>query len=232
MWSFLLGRLPWLLLATVLLASNAVAVPSIRTCPQPFTGNLTAFAYTQAVAPSWDLDKAMDADVDGNLSVLSTKLDGEKAAGFNSVRIAVDFANHYTTASPSWEVDDKWLQRLSDIVDAVTSKGLYAIVSMHHGTDTSAILGQFQQSWRHIGFLLTCSSDLVVFETLSEPPATTTEHDGLLTDLNNQFVVALAATGGYNSLRFVILLGPRTDGKWVVPPRYIVNPWAVQYRHS
>jgi len=98
------------------------------------------------------------------------------------------------------------------------------------GADTSTILKKFQQSWRHIGFLLTCSSDLVVFEVLSQPPVTTAEHDGLTSELNNQFVTALAASGGRNSLRFVILLAPQSEGKWFLPPRFIVNPWAVQYR--
>lgn len=52
--------------------------------------------------------------------------------------IPVTYAEHYVTGSPSWTINATWLQRVSDVVDMATSKGLYVITNMHHGMSTPA----------------------------------------------------------------------------------------------
>jgi endoglucanase len=64
---------------------------------------------------------------------VASTFDTVKTAGFQSVRIPVTWAYHFTGSSPDWTVDSTWLQRVSDVVDMVTSRGLRAIVDVHHG---------------------------------------------------------------------------------------------------
>jgi hypothetical protein len=46
---------------------------------------------------------------------------------------AVTYTDHYVSSSPDWTINATWLQRVSDVVDMATSRGLYVITNMHHG---------------------------------------------------------------------------------------------------
>ena len=55
----------------------------------------------------------------------------------NSVMVVgkktVTYADHFVSGSPEWKINATWLQRVSDVVDLATSRGLYVITNMHHG---------------------------------------------------------------------------------------------------
>jgi len=126
----------------------------VNKCPEPFS-SISASDFVQAINPGWNLGNTLDAPDEGawnNPRVVPATFDDVKAAGFKSVRIpgtstcasqetrfegalthTVTYTNHYTSGSPSWTIDEKWLQRVSDVVDMVTSRGLYAITNIHHG---------------------------------------------------------------------------------------------------
>lgn len=46
---------------------------------------------------------------------------------------AVTYSDHFISAAPSYTVDPAWLQRVSDVVDMATARGLYVLTNVHHG---------------------------------------------------------------------------------------------------
>lgn len=107
-----------------------------------------------------------------------------KAAGFQGVRLPVTWAYHFVLDSPTWAVDDAWLQRVSDVIDMITERGFYAIVNVHHdswiwadvtvpGANVTMIEEKFYRLWYQIGTKLACKTNRVAFEPINEPPGMT-----------------------------------------------------------
>lgn len=157
------------------------------------------------------------------------------------------WAYHFTSQAPDWTVDEKWLQRVSDVVDMVTDRGLYAIVNVHHDSWTWADLTQASTNvtvveerlaklWLQIGTKLACKSEKVAFETINEIPGTTAEHGKVINRLNNIMLQAVNDAGGFNAQRVVTLVGAGEDGvkttQWFErPDAKFKNPWGIQYHY-
>lgn len=158
------------------------------------------------------------------------------------------WAYHFTSQSPDWTVDLAWLQRVSDVIDMVTTRGMYAIVNVHHDSWTWADLTQSSTNvtlveerlgklWKQIGTKLACKSEMVAFETINEIPGTTAEHGAVINRLNDIFLQAINEAGGHNPKRVVTLVGAGEDGyktiQWFKKPdesKY-KNPWGIQYHY-
>ena len=78
-------------------------------------------------------------------------------------------------------MDPAWLQRVSDVVDMITSQGFYTIVNVHHdswtwadvsapGANLTMIEEKFYRLWYQIGTKLACKGSQVAFEPINEPP--------------------------------------------------------------
>lgn len=120
-------------------AQTATATASssgAATCTGTFS-SISASNFISSLHPGWNLGNTLDAVPDegswNNAAVVASTFDTVKTAGFRSVRIPVTWAYHFTGSSPDWTVDPTWLQRVSNVVDMVVSRGLYAIVNVHHG---------------------------------------------------------------------------------------------------
>ncbi|KAL4914648.1 glycoside hydrolase superfamily [Aspergillus aurantiobrunneus] len=222
--------------------------PSI-TCPGTFTP-ITAEDFVANLHPGWNLGNTLDAIPDegswNNAPVEEATLDLIKGSGFNSVRLPVTWTHHFTGSSPDWTVDPEWLQRVSDVLDLITSRELYAIVDVHHdswewadvtvaGANLTMIEEKFYRLWYQIGTTLACKSSLVAFESINEPPANTAEHGTEINKLNSIFLQAIADAGGFNSDRVVNLVGGGQDSiktsQWFEAPANITNPWALQFHY-
>lgn len=94
---------------------------------------------------------------------------------------------------------------------------------------------KFYNLWLQIGSKLACKSNLVSFESINEPPATTAEHGTRINTLNELFLKALADSGGYNLRRVVNLVGGGMDAakttQWFKVPSNVKNPWALHYHY-
>lgn len=51
----------------------------------------------------------------------------------------VTYSDHFTSAAPNYTVDAAWLQRVSDVVDMATARGLYVLTNVHHGKTTQYV---------------------------------------------------------------------------------------------
>lgn len=149
--------------------------------------------------------------------------------------------------SSPWTVDSAWLQRVSDVVDMITSQGLFVMVNSHHDSWLSFDLGaqranytqyedKFYHLWYQIGVKLGCKSNLVAFEALNEPAGSTAEHAAQLNKMMQIFVKAINDAGGHNSQRVVVLGGlgnnAANTAQWFEPPsQNVTNPWAITFHY-
>lgn len=117
-------------------AQTATTTSTGAACTGSFNA-ISAASFVDRLHPGWNLGNTLDAVPDegswNNVPVVASTFDTVKAAGFKSVRLPVTWAYHFTGSSPDWTVDPTWLQRVSDVVDMITSRGLYVIVDVHHG---------------------------------------------------------------------------------------------------
>lgn len=211
---------------------------------------ISAADYVAAINPGWNLGNTLDAVPDegswNNPPVVAATFDDVKAAGFKSVRIPVTYADHYTGGSPDWTIDPAWLQRVSDVVDMALDRDLYVVTNVHHdswewadvtasGANLTAIEEKIYRTWVQIGEKLGCTSSLVAFEPINEPPANTAEDGEELNRINDLFLKALVASGGFNTQRVVTLVGGSMDSiktsQWFKAPTGFTNPWAIQYHY-
>jgi endoglucanase len=92
---------------------------------------------------------------------------------------------------PDFKVNEKWLDRVSTVLDQITSRGFHAIVNVHHdswqwfdftagGANVKEIEDKFYKLWFQIGTKLACKSSLVAFEPINEAKGTTKEHADVL----------------------------------------------------
>jgi endoglucanase len=124
------------------------------TCSGTFTP-ITAKEFVANLHPGWNLGNTLDAIPDegswNNAPVEEATLDLIKESGFKSVRLpgirchrllnkkptnffcSVTWTHHFTSNASDWTVDPEWLQRVSDVLDFITARDLYAIVNVHHG---------------------------------------------------------------------------------------------------
>jgi len=154
---------------------------------------------------------------------------------------------HITGQSPTWTVDPKWLQRVSDVVDMTLKRGFYTIVNVHHDSwiwaditkpdaNITMIEEKFYRLWLQIGQALGCKSEHLAFEPINEPPASTPAHYAQIDKFNQIFLKAINEAGGFNARRVVTLVGPSQDGEktslWYKPPTgNFSNPVAIQYHY-
>ncbi|KAH7078428.1 glycoside hydrolase superfamily [Paraphoma chrysanthemicola] len=236
------------LLRGVLAQGNGTAVK----CPSTskFTP-ISAGKFYDALNPGWNLGNTLDAiETEGswnNPPVVAATFDDVKKAGYKSVRLPVTWTYHFTSQSPEWQVDAKWLQRVEDVVDMILQRGFYAIVNVHHDswtwadltksdTNVTLVEEKLYKLWYQIGTKLACKGSQLAFETVNEIPGTTAEHGAVINRLNTILLQAINDAGGFNPQRVVTLVGAGEDGlkttQWFKrPDAKFKNPWGIQYHY-
>ncbi|KAJ5323255.1 Immunoglobulin E-set [Penicillium atrosanguineum] len=238
---------------TTTTATTTTATKTPTSTADSCVGSFSPISAPDFVAnlhPGWNLGNTLDATPDegswNNAPVVASTFEDVKAAGFNSVRIPVTYAYHFTGSSPDWTVDPDWLQRVSDVIDMVTSLGLYTIVNVHHdswiwadvtqsGANITMIEEKFYRLWFQVGTKLACNPSLVAFEPINEPPCNDADDATEINKLNTIFLQAINDAGGFNSQRVVTLVGGGEDSiktsEWFEAPSGFSNPYAIQFHY-
>ena len=200
------------------------------------TGDITK-DYAARLGIGWNLGNHFDAYNNGvsgetawgNPKATQATMNKVKAAGFSTVRIPVTWLGHIG-AAPDYKIDEKWLNRVAEVVGYAEAAGLNAIVNMHHdGADSKnwldiksaakdpavhqQILDQVSAMWRQIADKFKDKGDFLIFEAFNEI------HDGgwgwgenrndggkqyqCLNEWNQAFVDAVRASGGENADRIL-----------------------------
>ena len=200
------------------------------------TGDITK-DYAARLGIGWNLGNHFDVYNNGvsgetawgNPKATQATMNKVKAAGFSTVRIPVTWLGHIG-AAPDYKIDEKWLNRVAEVVGYAEAAGLNAIVNMHHdGADSKnwldiksaakdpavhqQILDQVSAMWRQIADKFKDKGDFLIFEAFNEI------HDGgwgwgenrndggkqyqCLNEWNQAFVDAVRASGGENADRIL-----------------------------
>ncbi|PMD63069.1 glycoside hydrolase family 5 protein [Hyaloscypha bicolor E] len=244
-------------------AFGGVQSLAFRTISQSCTGSFTPISAAAAFAaldPGWNLGNTLDATPDegswNNARVQATTFSQIKAKGFKSIRIPdlqtydkniVTWAYHFVDSSPTWTVNATWMDRVETVVDQALALGVSVILNVHHDswiwadvTASNANLTQIEEKftrlWSQIGTRFACKSSKLIFEAINEPPGSTQAHGDELNKLNDMFLQAINAAGGWNSQRVVSLSGlgmdtVKTSQFFVKPELFPNQPWGLQFHY-
>ena len=111
--------------------------------------NLTSMEVTELMGPGWNLGNSLDShwneqgpwlaapepnDIEiawGNPKTTKAMIDKVKEAGFNTVRVPVTWYI-FLGPAPDYKIEDRWMNRVQEVVDYVIDNGMYCILNTHH----------------------------------------------------------------------------------------------------
>ncbi len=178
----------------------------------------------------WNLGNTLDATGGmgissewswGNPKTSQEMIDAILDAGFNVVRIPVTWEGHFGAAA-EYKIQDKWLERVKEVVDYAYAKGAYVILNMHHEEwhtpteeNKEAACAQIAALWTQIAEYFKDYDEHLIFEGLNEPrkKGTSVEWTGdkegaeVINQFMQVFVDTVRATGGNNTYRHLMITG-------------------------
>lgn len=208
-----------------------------------------AVKFAESLGFGWNMGNHMDAwyTADGkeissetcwgNPEATAETFKKVKEAGFASVRIPITWMGHIS-ASPSYTIEEAWLNRVAQLVDWAEEAGLKVIINMHHDGANSEhwldikhaaldeevnkrVEAQFASMWTQIAEKFKDKGNFLIFEPFNEI------HDGgwgwggnrtdggkqyaIVNGWNQLFVNTVRATGGNNATRYLAVIGYDTD---------------------
>ena len=201
--------------------------------------SISAMDLVKDMGLGWNLGNTLDATGGtglssetswGNPLTTQAMIQSVATAGFKSIRIPVTWAGHFGGA-PGYVIDSAWMNRVQQIVDWAQAAGLYAIINMHHdglspngwllgaATNPTGVIAEYKALWEQIAQRFSCYSDKLIFESMNEVGFASMETNGspsqaaitLLNQLNSAFATLVRASGGNNSLRYLLVAGYWTD---------------------
>ncbi|KAF3906082.1 hypothetical protein ABW21_db0208188 [Orbilia brochopaga] len=234
---------------TTTTTTTATKTTSLGACGTATFSPVSAQAAFDALHPGWNIGNTLDAIPDegswNNPPITGTVIDAIKASGYKSIRIPVTWTHHFIGSSPAWTIDPTWMNRVEAVVDMVLSKGLYAILNVHHDSwewfdvtqfDNAGVEERFGALWAQIGDRFKCKNERLLFEPINEPPGTTEAHGIELNKLNDIFLTKINQAGGYNPQRVVTLSGVGQDTYKTISwfqrgTLYPNQPWGLQFHY-
>ena len=139
------------------------------------------------------------------------------------------------------------MDRVEFVVDQALSRGLWAVLNVHHdswvwaditqpGANITMIEEKFTRLWAQIGARFKCKSSKLIFEPINEFPGSTQEHGDELNRLQDIFLDQINKAGGFNSHRVVSLTGLgedsiKTSQFFKRGTTYPKQPWALQFHY-
>ena len=189
---------------------------------------LTAEEIVTEMGTGWNLGNTMDGHTGFTpaetcwQSVVTTKelMTTVHDAGFNTVRIPVTWGNMIDDAN-GYAINEKWLNRVQEIVDYCVSQDMYAIINIHHdgaeqtgwlrvgADDPQPVYEKFEAVWKQIAERFKDYDEHLIFESMNEVTGGDDSTTGIKRDmevimnLNQIFVDTVRATGSNNTERWL-----------------------------
>ena len=200
---------------------------------EPFVADRSAaFELLSNIKIGWNLGNTLDCIGAGSSTISETywgnpkttqeMIDEIAAQGFNAIRIPVTFAEHVGEA-PDYVINEKWLDRVQEIVDYAVNAGMYVMVDTHHEPDywlkpdaahEEAAVEELTAIWKQVAERFKNYDEKLMFEGMNEPriKGSASEWNGgtalerkVIDHLNQAFVDAVRSTGGNNENRLLII---------------------------
>jgi len=222
-------------------AAAEVTVPELTIARREIPEN-EAMDFLKKIGVGWNLGNTFDAIKQGwnakaDEMTLETSWCGVKTteemidalinAGFTSIRIPTSWHDH--VSGPDYEISERWMSRVKEVVDWAYGRGLYVILNIHHDED------QFEPSsahyedsahyiecvWRQIAETFKDYDEHLILESMNEPRLMHSNYEwwfdanakecqdaaDCLNRLNQLFVDTVRSTGGRNADRYLMVPG-------------------------
>ena len=223
-------------------AQESVEIPVLTIARREIPEN-EAMQYMKKLGVGWNLGNTFDA-INGNTTGVSagemaletswcgvktseTMFDAIRDAGFRTLRLPVSWHNHVT--GDDYQISERWLNRVQQVLDWAVSRDLYVILNIHHDEDqflpSSAHYEEssryIQSIWSQLAARFRDYDEHLIFESMNEPRLVGTDYEWYfnkavpacrdaakcLNDLNQLFVDTVRATGGNNADRYLMVPG-------------------------
>ncbi len=149
-------------------------------------------------------------------------------AGFDTIRVPVSWHDH---VDGDFNISEKWLARVEEVVDAAQDAGFYVVLNTHHDVgetyyyptkeclDTS--LRYVTRVWEQLAARFASRGEKLLFEGLNEPRLKGTKYEwwlninaqvcrdavACINAMNQAFVDTVRAAGGENANRYLLVSG-------------------------
>jgi endoglucanase len=165
----------------------------------------------------------------GNPLISKEYIDSLARLGFKTVRLPVA----WDTYAVDGRIQPDKLQRVSEVVDWITSAGMFCVLNIHWDggwidsgkqesfPDTYATFSpeaekKFRSYWEQISSFFAGKNEKLIFEALNEETnfaneGSTQKAYATLTRVNQLFIETVRKTGGNNAKRLLIVTGYSTD---------------------
>lgn len=225
----------WIFSKTHCIISASVILIGFTICFSIYTYNNPAgIRFVKNMKVGWNLGNSLDTyGVDiingdpeiyeifwGNPVTTKAMIDEIKSGGFNTIRIPVTWYEHMDEKGV---IDEKWMNRVQEVVDYVIENDMYAIIDIHHDKwfvptyknhdNAKKILCS---TWTQIAQRFANYDEHLIFEAMNEPRLIGTEFEWgagnkeareVLNNLNAAFVKTIREAGNENKKRY-LMIGP------------------------
>ncbi len=220
------------------LPAEEITVPELTIVQQPIPDN-EAMDFLKEMGVGWNLGNTFDAqkgDWNRNADEMTVETSwgvprttetvfiALKEAGFSTVRIPASWHDH---VDADFNISEKWLNRVQEVVDMAIAQDLHVILNIHH--DESQFLpasSHYDESARYVSAVWMQLSerfkdydDRLIFESLNEPRLLGSSYEwnfnplmlecqdaaDCLNRLNQLFVDTVRASGGNNARRYLMV---------------------------
>ncbi len=166
-----------------------------------------AYHWNSLIGKGVNLGNALDAPKEGAWGVTLKKEYFEliSQAGFDSIRIPVNWANHAAKESP-YTIDPTFLARVDWAVEQALSRDLVVILNIHHYDELYSHpkknRARFLALWKQLAEHYQNSPSTLYFEILNEP------HGKLSSELWNQYLKQSLAVIRKSNPHRAVVIGP------------------------
>ena len=194
-------------------------------------GFRTASEIVASMSVGWNLGNTFDSFGAGNTLSSETywsnpkttheMIDAVAAQGFNTIRIPVTWAEHLGSA-PDYAIDEKWINRVKEVVDYAMDNNMYVMINTHHETefwlkmdqDEKALCDELAAIWKQVAEFFKDYPDNLIFEGMNEPRTKgspqewnggTYDERKKINSMNAAFIDAVRSTGGNNANRSLVI---------------------------
>ncbi|PRR81682.1 glycoside hydrolase family 5 protein [Clostridium vincentii] len=188
--------------------------------------------FVKNMKAGWNLGNSLDVKergiINGDPEIyevfwgnpLTTKaiIDEIKSGGFNTIRIPVTWYEHMDEKGV---IDEKWMNRVQEVVDYVLDNDMYAIIDIHHDEWFAPTYDNQENAkkmlcstWSQIADRFENYNEHLIFEAMNEPRLIDTEFEWnagnkeareVLNNLNAAFVETIREGSKENKKRYLML---------------------------
>lgn len=136
--------------------------------------DMDAYAYNRLLGRGINVGNALDAPHEGawGVTLKEQYFQAIKVAGFNSVRIPINWADH-AQSQPPYQIDPAFFDRVDWAIDQVLSRRLSAVIDIHHyaqmDQDPVGNTPRLASLWKQIAARYKDRPKTLLFELFNEP---------------------------------------------------------------